>query len=196
MKSKIILASASPRRSEMLCGLGWRFDAEAAAVKETPVVGEKPEDMVCRLAESKAANVYSRHTSNWVIGADTVVVINGEILGKPADENDAVRMIIQLQGKRHTVMTGVALFAPDGRKLIGVEKTYVKFREITDIEAKAYVASGESLDKAGAYAIQGCGALLVERIEGCYSNVVGLPLERLSMMFSELGWPLSEQWRC
>ncbi len=190
----IILASGSPRRRDLIKELGWKFKIEAALVEETSVVGEKPENMVCRLAESKAANVYSRHNSDWVIGADTIVVVDGKILGKPEDEKDAVRMIMQLQGKTHTVMTGVALFAPDGRKLIGVEKTDVTFRQMTETEAMAYVDQGESLDKAGAYAIQGRGTLLVERIKGCYFNVVGLPLERLSSMFSELGWSLSEQW--
>lgn len=194
MKLNIILASGSPRRRDLIKELGWKFKIEAALVEETSVVGEKPENMVCRLAESKAANVYSRHNSDWVIGADTIVVVDGKILGKPEDEKDAVRMIMQLQGKTHTVMTGVALFAPDGRKLIGVEKTDVTFRQMTDTEATAYVDQGESLDKAGAYAIQGRGTLLVERIKGCYFNVVGLPLERLSSMFSELGWSLSEQW--
>lgn len=195
MRPDIILASGSPRRRELLERLGWKFKIEAATVEETHADGEKPEDMVCRLAESKAANVYSRHTSCWVIGADTVVVADGSVLGKPENENDAVRMIMLLQGKKHSVITGVALFAPDGGKLVYVEKTDVTFHKMTDTEAIAYVAAGESLDKAGAYAIQGHGSLLVEKIDGCYFNVVGLPLALLSKMFSELGWSLSEQWR-
>lgn len=191
----IILASGSPRRRALLSELGWRFKVKPAEIKERAVAGESPEAMVLRLAEEKAADVYAKHPSCWVIGADTVVVIDGRALGKPADNADAADMIKELRGRTHTVMTGVALFAPDGRKLTAVEKTDVTFRAMTDDEAAAYVEQGESLDKAGAYAIQDKGTLLVERINGCYFNVVGLPLERLSGMFAELGWTLSEQWR-
>lgn len=195
MNINIILASGSPRRRELLRSLGWNFDVEEALIEEKINAGEGPEAMVRRLAESKAAEVYSRHPRSWVIGADTTVVIDGRMLGKPVDCDDAAIMIKMLQGRTHTVMTGVALFAPDGRKLICCEKTDVTFRKLYDTEIAAYVAQGESLDKAGAYAIQERGTLLVEHIEGCYFNVVGLPLERLSKMFAVLGWPLSEQWR-
>lgn len=148
-----------------------------------------------RLAVSKALDVWRRTRANWVIGADTIVVIDGSVLGKPADEGDAKRMVRMLQGRTHTVMTGAAVVRPDGAMLSCVEKTQVTFRSMTEDEAEAYVEQGESMDKAGAYAIQGKGMLLVQRVDGCYFNVVGLPLERLSRMLAELGWPLSEQWR-
>ena len=192
---EIVLASGSPRRRQLLGELGWKFNVEPSRLKETSIAGESPENMVCRLAETKAADVFSRRASCWVIGADTVVVIDGRALGKPADSDEAVRMIELLQGRTHTVMTGVAVLAPDGRKLVRCEKTEVVFRQLSAEDARAYVAQGESMDKAGAYAIQEQGTLLVERINGCYFNVVGLPLEALSEMFAELGWPLSEQWR-
>ena len=192
---KLVLASGSPRRRQLLGELGWNFIVEPSALKESRVPGESPENMVCRLAETKAADVFSRNRDAFVIGADTVVAIDGRALGKPADEDEAVRMIEMLQGRVHTVMTGVAVLAPDGRKLLSCEKTDVTFRKLSHEEAIAYVAQGESLDKAGAYAIQEKGTLLVESIRGCYFNVVGLPLEALSKMLAELGWTLAEQWR-
>ena len=191
----IMLASGSPRRRQLLGELGWKFQVEPSRLKETAIAGEKPEEMVCRLAETKAADVFSRHGSCWVIGADTIVVIDGRVLGKPCCHEEAVSMIELLQGRTHTVMTGVAVLAPDGRRLVRCGRTEVVFRPLSHEEVRAYVAQGESMDKAGAYAIQERGTLLVERINGCYFNVVGLPLEVLSEMFAELGWPLAEQWR-
>lgn len=190
-----ILASGSPRRRAFFEELGWDFETQAAKIEEKMLPGETPQDMVRRLAEAKAAEVYHRNEGRWVVGADTTVVIDGTILEKPADEADARRMISMLQGRTHTVMTGVSVITPDGAGASAVEKTDVTFRSLSEGEVAAYVATGESMDKAGAYAIQGHGTLLVERISGCYFNVVGLPLERLSEILSELGWPLAEQWR-
>lgn len=192
---RLVLASSSPRRQAFFRDLGWDFHIEPSAIDESYILGESPEEMALRLAVSKASDVWRRSRANWVIGADTIVVIDGSVLGKPADERDAQRMICMLQGRTHTVMTGAAVFRPDGAMLSCVEKTQVTFRSMTEDEAAAYVEQGESMDKAGAYAIQGKGMLLVERVDGCYFNVVGLPLERLSRMLAELGWPLSEQWR-
>ena len=190
----IILASASPRRRELLSSMGWHFSVEPSYITEKTVPGESAEEMVCRLALSKADNIFSRRGGSWVVGADTVVSADGVIYGKPRNDDAALDMLMNLQGKTHSVITGVALIAPDGRKKSAFEKTTVTFRAMTREELSAYVASGESLDKAGAYAIQDKGALLVEKINGCYFNVVGLPIQLLSKMFSDMGWPLSEQW--
>ncbi|MDL2298416.1 Maf family protein [Synergistaceae bacterium OttesenSCG-928-D05] len=195
MRPKFILASGSPRRRAFFEELGWDFEVQAAQVTEDVIPDEAPQDMVRRLAEAKAADVYHKNEGRWVVGADTTVVIDGKILGKPGDKEDARRMISMLQGKTHTVMTGVAVIDPEGRGVSAVEKTDVTFRPMTEGEVTAYVDTGESMDKAGAYAIQGHGTLLVERVAGCYFNVVGLPLERLSELLTELGWPLSDQWR-
>lgn len=191
----MILASGSPRRQMLLTELGWNIKVIVPQVEEFPAPGEDPEEMVLRLSHAKALSVYEKFPDSRVIGADTVVVAGDEIFGKPADHEDALSMIKKLQGKKHTVITGVALIAPDGRKLVEAEKTIVKFRPLNDREIISYLESGESFDKAGSYAIQGQGMLLVESIEGCYFNVVGLPLYRLSRMFADLGWPLAEQWR-
>ena len=192
---EIILASGSPRRQTLLRELGWEIIIKVPCIDENVLPDEGPEEMVCRLAHEKAYSVYNEFPNRWVIGADTVVTVDGEVLGKPSDYEDALCMIKKLQGKMHDVITGVALFAPDGRVLIESEKTYVKFRPLNDSEIASYVNSGESFDKAGSYAIQGKGTLLTESIDGCYFNVVGLPLQRLSRMFEDLGWSLSEQWR-
>ena len=191
----IILASGSPRRQMLLRELGWNIKVMVPDTEESQMPKESPEEMVCRLAYEKALSVHGGCPDSLVIGADTVVTSAGEILGKPSGRDDALRMIQKLQGKIHAVVTGVALFAPDGRRLVEAEKTYVRFRALDDKEISSYVESGESFDKAGAYAIQGKGMLLVESIEGCYFNVVGLPVQRLSRMFGDLGWPLAEQWR-
>ena len=192
---EIILASGSPRRQMLLRELGWKITIKVPCIDENALPGESPEVMVCRLAHAKALPVHKEFPGQWVIGADTVVTVGDEVLGKPSGYDDALCMIKKLQGKWHTVITGVALLAPDGRVLVEAEKTYVKFRPLDEREIVSYVDSGESFDKAGAYAIQGHGTLLVESIDGCYFNVVGLPLQRLSRMFADLGWPLSEQWR-
>ena len=192
---EIILASGSPRRQMLLRELGWKITIKVPCIDENALPGESPEVMVCRLAHAKALPVHKEFPGQWVIGADTVVTVGDEVLGKPSGYDDALCMIKKLQGKWHTVITGVALLAPDGRVLVEAEKTYVKFRPLDESEIVSYLDSGESFDKAGAYAIQGHGTLLVESIDGCYFNVVGLPLQRLSRMFADLGWPLSEQWR-
>ena len=179
----------------LLRELGWNINVKVPSTEEYAVPGESPKEMVCRLAHTKALSVNKEFPGSWVIGADTVVATEDQILGKPSGPEDALNMIKMLQGKTHAVLTGVALIAPDGRKMVEAEKTFVKFRPLDEIEITCYVDSGESFDKAGAYAIQGQGMLLVESIEGCYFNVVGLPLMRLSRMFADLGWPLSEQWR-
>ena len=171
----LILASGSPRRRRMLAELGLDFTLAVADIAEVAQPGESPADFARRLAGEKAAAVASRHPASWVLAADTVVARAGRILGKPADPEDAVAMLTALSGHWHTVWTGFALRR--GREsLQEVVATEVRFAELTAPLIRAYVATGEPLDKAGAYGIQGRGGLLVKEIRGSYSNVVGLPL--------------------
>ena len=191
---KLVLASASPRRREMLTGLGWSFESIPADVDESRGPGERPDAMALRLAEAKAIAGSIVAPDAWTIGADTVVDLDGGVFGKPEDRSDAARMLRALSGKTHTVHTGVAV-ASEGKVLASaVESTLVKFAALADDQIAAFLATGEGDDKAGAYAIQGVGALLVERIEGCYSNVVGLPVFRLGRMLESLGWSVASQW--
>jgi septum formation protein len=191
---RLILASASPRRAELLRAAGVTFDVVVANVDESVRPGETPAQHVARLAEEKAFRVLPQAGTQPVLGADTVVVVDGQILGKPADAADARRMLRTLSGRQHQVMTGVALIAepvkagprvsgagaayvPDSITVRdGIDVTTVEFAPLTDAEIGAYVGSGEPMDKAGAYAIQGLASRFVTRIEGSYSNVVGLPV--------------------
>ena len=170
----VVLASLSPRRSEILRQAGIPFVVRAAPVDETPLDGERPEDYVERLAESKALAVEAS-PEETVVGADTTVVVGGEMLGKPADAADARRMLGMLSGRRHEVMTGICL--RQGRTAIRDRAvTAVWFAAMSEQEIAEYAASGEPMDKAGGYAIQGLASKFIERIEGCYFNVVGLPV--------------------
>jgi septum formation protein len=170
----LVLASQSPRRSEILRAAGFDFTVRPAVVDETALPGERPEDYVERLAEMKARAVEAA-PEETVLGADTTVVIEGEMLGKPADHDDARRMLRRLAGRRHEVMTGICL-----RRAAAVTRdcavTAVWFTPMSEAEIEGYVASGEPMDKAGGYAIQGLASKFIERIEGCYFNVVGLPV--------------------
>ena len=192
---KFILASGSPRRRELLTAIGWEFEVIPSQSEEKPSESETPSELVMRLAREKAAEVAEKYPGRCVLGADTVVTIDGRVLGKPSSEREAAEMIAQLSGREHSVITGVALIAPDGRLLNEYEETVVTFRDLSKDEIDAYISRGESMDKAGAYAIQGYGALLVEGIKGCFFNVVGLPLRRVGKMFEEMGITLSQQWR-
>jgi len=170
----LVLASQSPRRAEILRQAGIPFLVRTADVDETPRDGEKPEDYVRRLAGEKSLAVES-HPKETVLAADTTVVIHGEILAKPADAADARRMLGLLSGRRHEVLTGVSLRR--GAEVISDwAATEVWFTTMSDHEIEDYVASGEPMDKAGAYAIQGLASKFIEKIEGCYFNVVGLPI--------------------
>jgi septum formation protein len=171
----LYLASRSPRRRELLDQLGLAHALVAADVDETPLPGEDPRDYVERMALAKAlAGRHKLTTAHPVLGADTAVVCDNRILGKPADADDALAMLRLLSGREHRVLTGIALLG--ARQQTAVSETLVRFRQITPAEAVAYWASGEPQDKAGAYAIQGRGAAFVEHISGSYSGVVGLPL--------------------
>lgn len=173
----LVLASSSPRRTEILTAVGWPFEAQAAHIDETRLEGESPEDFVSRLAREKAERVASTRLFGLVLGADTTVVVDGHVLEKPRDEEDARRMLRLMSERRHEVLTGVALVsAESGRVATGLERTRVRFAAMTDEEIAWHVETGSVLDKAGAYAIQGRAALFIEGIEGDYWNVVGLPV--------------------
>lgn len=173
-KANLYLASSSPRREEILGALGLEFTVVSNEVDETPVDGESPSDMVLRLARAKALAV-DVEAPAVVIGADTAVVVDDVALGKPGNEGEAIMMLQRLSGRAHSVLTGVAVSSPGGVQTI-LSTSTVRFRDIRQDEARAYWQSREPCDKAGAYAIQGIGGIFVEKIEGSYSGVVGLPV--------------------
>ena len=181
----LVLASASPRRRELLASLDLDFTVRPAAVDETPNPGERPRDLVRRLAREKAET--GARDGEWVLAADTIVVSEGQVLGKPADREEARSMLRRLQGRWHLVLTGVALRPPDADVLHAVESTRVLFAELTPEQIDWYAATGEPDDKAGAYAVQGLGALFVSEVDGNYSNVVGLPLPTVRQLFEGAG---------
>jgi septum formation protein len=171
---RLILASRSPRRAELLRAAGIEFTVRTADIDETPREGESPEDYVVRLAHEKALAVRCG-ADEIILGADTTVVLYGQILGKPNDAEDAVRMLTSLEGRRHEVMTGICILRGE-ESFVDIATTAVWFGDMTPQEVADYVASEEPMDKAGAYAIQGLASRYIERIDGSYSNVVGLPL--------------------
>lgn len=205
----VILASGSPRRRELLASLGLAFeiitpdvDEEGFHLDHLPAA-----EVVQFLARTKAQEVYKHHNQAFVIGSDTLVVVNGEIFGKPKNREDAFRMLKALQGNLHEVYTGITVFSPDNRPELSSSEfpasefpapefpamvcealsTKVYMRPLSDEEIHAYIATGEPMDKAGAYAIQGYGSTLIERIDGCYFNVVGMSLFLLDRLFNQLG---------
>src|SRR5215470_16264576 len=192
---KLILASGSARRAEILRSAGLPFTVVSSAVDETPVPGESPKKMVQRLALAKAELVAARVVGPAiVIAADTVVTLDGAMFGKPRTTEDARQMLEKLSGRTHSVITGVALIRlPDVERAEFQEITQVQFAALDEEEIVRYLSSGEPFDKAGAYAIQGRAGRYIPRIEGCYYNVVGLPLARLCSALVELGW--SEEWK-
>jgi septum formation protein len=186
---RLVLASSSPRRAEMLRRLGLDFEARAPDLDESALRGETAEALVDRLARAKAAAVC--RPGELAVAADTVVVLDGEVLGKPADDADATRMLRGLAGRGHDVFTGVAVLAgDDGRLATGVERTRVTFAPLSEREIDWYVRSGEPRDKAGAYGIHGLAALFVDAVDGNYPNVVGLPLPLLYRLARSLGFDL------
>lgn len=186
---RLILASASPRRRELLRMLGLDFEILVSNAEESKgELPDSPGEQVMELAARKAGEIAGLHPDALVIAADTIVVAEKQILGKPGDEEDARRMLSFLSGRWHEVYTGVALVkAAEKKRLVDYERTRVKFRPLSREEIDRYIRSGEPMDKAGAYGIQGLGAVLVERIEGCFFNVVGLPLTKLTLMLKEFG---------
>jgi septum formation protein len=178
--SALILASASPRRRELLAQAGYRFTVQPSSIPESRKPGEDAIRFATRLAREKAEEVFARHQPptgpTIVLGADTVVVCDGEVMGKPADAADASRMLLLLSGRTHQVVTGVAVVWGPGSAEVAAEMTQVTMRTLSPQEVAQYVAGGEPMDKAGAYAIQGYAGRWIPRIHGCYFNVVGLPL--------------------
>jgi len=190
-KLQIVLASASPRRRELLAQIGVEFTVRPADIDETVLPGELPKDYVLRMAITKAqqgyANLVEPLASPLILGADTAVVLDKQILGKPRDQADAEYMLACLAGRTHRVMSAIAV--TDGRRLASrLSITAVTFRNIRAAEITAYWQSGEPRDKAGAYAIQGYGALLVRELQGSYSGVVGLPLFETAELLESFGW--------
>jgi septum formation protein len=188
--SRLILASASPRRAEILHNAGYAFTVVSSAFDETPIPGETAPAMVQRLADAKAELVAARSVGPAiVIAADTAVLVGTQILGKPRTTEDARQMLQALSGVTHSVVTGVSLVRlPDGERRSFVETTRVVFSALSAEDIEDYLATGEPFDKAGGYAIQGRAGRFIPRIEGCYFNVVGLPLARLAGELSELGY--------
>ena len=181
---KIILASASPRRRELLGQLIGEFEVIPSGAEEN-ITNTDPHDTVCELARTKAEWVAERHPEAVVIGADTMVYLGKTPLGKPKDAEEAREMLRMLSGRAHQVYTGVCVIA-DGKTIAEAECTDVYFAELSEAEIEEYVNTGDSMDKAGAYGIQGHAARFVERIDGCYFNVVGLPLRRLYTMLKRI----------
>jgi septum formation protein len=183
----IILASASPRRQELLRNAGIPFTVQPADIDETPLAGESPRACAERLAREKALAVFRRQPQGYVLGADTIVVVDDAILGKPRDATDAARMLRMLAGRTHAVITGVCLVGPAASGQLPVASGTETELDLSDDEIRDYVASGEPMDKAGAYAIQGVASRWIPRIEGDYSNVVGLPVALVYAMLRERG---------
>ncbi len=188
MNNRFILASKSPRRYELLKQVGFDFEVVPSRVTENFVQTESPQEHVIRLAEAKVRDVANGYPDCWVIAADTIVYINGSILGKPKDQEEAIGMLRRLSGQEHWVLTGFSVCHFEKRKSDQeTVQTAVKVKSLTPEEIEWYVQTGESFDKAGGYAIQGIGSFMIESIRGSYTNVVGLPLCELIQMLSRLG---------
>ena len=183
---KVVLASGSPRRKEIMTAVGWPFEVKTPDVDESVRPGENPVDYVQRLAQAKALTVADQLEAGLVLAADTTVVIDREILGKPENDEDARRMLRLLNGKWHEVLTGVSFVRVKGAQLTSFERTRVRFAEMTQKEIDWYVSLGEPLGKAGAYGIQGPAALFIDEIEGDYLNIVGLPIRLVYELWQEL----------
>ena len=194
MKNQLVLASASPRRRELLQQIGLEFQVIPSQAEEHLLDGETPEEHVIRLSLDKATEVANRENvaGRWFIGSDTIVLCDHQILGKPRDNSHAAVMLKQLSGREHQVLSGYAIIdRQTGKQLVEAVSTKVWFRQLTETEITGYIETGEPADKAGAYAIQGLGICFIARIEGSYTNVVGLPLCKLTLAMKELGVPLT-----
>ena len=188
MDSRLILASQSPRRYELLKQMGLDLEVVPSKVMEDFVQGESPREHVLRLAEAKARDVGSKYPDRWVVAADTIVYINGSILGKPRCREEAVEMLRRLSGQEHRVLTGFSVcHSEKGESDKEAVQTVVRIKPLTSAEMEWYVQTEEPFDKAGGYAIQGIGSFMIESIQGSYTNVVGLPLCELIQMLNRLG---------
>lgn len=187
----LILGSGSPRRKDLLQSTGLKFEIKPATCEEpAPAPGQKPEEYAIKMAELKAENVAASNPEAYVLGSDTIVVRDRDILGKPIDRKEAYQMIKSLCGRKHQVISGCALISPEGERISYAVSTEVEFIDFNEAAVRAYAATGEPDDKAGAYAIQGQGAFLVKGICGSYTNVVGLPLARVIETLA--GWDVVE----
>jgi septum formation protein len=189
-EKKLILASRSPRRSELLRSLGLEFEVSPSKVEEITDPEQSPEQNATKIARDKARWVAQKNPGSYVLGADTMVVLDQEIIGQPDDEEDAYRILSKLAGKQHRVITGVVLITPENEQYETAVVSTVSIKSASEKEIRAYIATGEPLDKAGAYAIQGEGSFLVEAWEGSWSNIVGLPTEALTGLFHKIGFPV------
>lgn len=188
MRTNLILASSSPRRYDLLKQLGLDFEVIPSKIEEDSVLGESPREHVIRLAEAKAQDVGNRFPYHWVIGADTIVYVDGIILGKPKGQEEALEMLRLISGKEHRVLTGLSVqHLKKGKGECEAVETTVKIKTLSPVEMDWYVRTGEPFDKAGGYGIQGIGSFMIESINGSYTNVVGLPLCELMRMLSCLG---------
>ena len=188
MASRLILASRSPRRYELLKQIGLHFDVVHSGIEEDFVRDESPREHVIRLSEEKARDVGQKYPNAWLLGADTVVYIDGIILGKPKTHEEAVDMLRRLSGQEHSVLTGFSVLnASKGKGERGAVETAVKVKSLSPVEMEWYVQTGEPFDKAGTYAIQGIGSFMIESIRGSYTNVVGLPVCEVTEMLVRLG---------
>jgi septum formation protein len=185
--SRLILASASPRRRELLNQIGLKFEVIVSSLEEKLLDDLIPKEQAKRIALSKAEALGDLYPGDTIIAADTIVVLDNTVLGKPVDREQAREMLQSLNGRKHQVITGFAVIHGQ-KKIVDAEQTEVFFRRLSGAEIENYLDSGEYIDKAGAYGIQGLGCLLVERIEGCYFNVVGLPLSRLYQVIKQFGY--------
>ena len=191
---RLILASASPRRRELLQRAGVAFTVVPSNTLEAAQVGETPDAYTLRVAAEKALDVARRHPGTWVLGADTIVEIDGEVLGKPRDETEGKRMLHQLSGRTHRVITAFVLVDGGGQvRASQVVTSTVTFKPLSDAQIHEYLATGEPFDKAGAYAVQGLGASLIERVAGSYTNVVGLPLDEVVAVLRAAGLLLAQE---
>lgn len=188
---RLTLASGSPRRQEILTNLGLNFTVLPANIDESPQPAEEPQSYALRMAVQKAMAAANKVESGLIIGADTIVVVNGQIMGKPCDAAEAAQQLRALSGREHIVFSGLGIVDKStGRTVSTLEQTIVYFKEMSDAEIQAYIGTGEPLDKAGSYGIQGKGAVFIRRIEGDYFNVVGLPVAKLYSLLGELGYKL------
>ena len=185
---KLILASQSPRRLELLQQITDQFEVVPSSVEEKLDYGLRPEENVRLLARAKAENVAKNYPECWVIGADTLVALHQEILGKPVDVSDAHRILSRLSGKEHRVMTGVCVVSPK-KTLDTAVTSNVRFKSLTDEEISNYIQTGEPMDKAGAYAIQGKGNFMIREFSGSKSNIIGLPIDELKALLAKTGFP-------
>jgi septum formation protein len=195
IQERLLLASASPRRREILQSLGFEFEILPSEVDESEVPWNDPVSGARLLAEIKAVGAQASRPRKTIIGADTIVLCEGKVMGKPGDAAEAVQMLERLSGRMHEVVTGIAVIHPPNIRIVEAESTKVYFRRLLDSEISRYIGTGEPFDKAGAYAIQGYASAFIEKIEGCYFNVVGLPVARLFKMFRDLELELANRKR-